>query len=519
MKGLNRGYRAIDKGETTTMTNFRTFTTICLTVMAFCNVAIGQVLPGGADVGNVAYEKFIDNKTKLKEIKQKEVEEKVTSWGTGTEKWMNFQGAASGSKKMTDAVDSGVNIFTFQACQDLLRPHTLYQLGFPPSITIYYGCGEYHQYPGIQSGICTRCEPSSNIFCGSVYCKSASLIEYFFPAYKIDTSDQVLATPYIEKGEARSALKSLQNIEDKMPEETARNIIMASSKTRAAVEDNDPALAAKMKVPAQTELQKLAKTHFDAVKAFRKENKELNFISTSGAKGYSRFFTDLINDMSDNFGGGLFGGIPHVPVNMHFATDLPLGYSYARFMWQSRAWQWQWFLFSNKLGERTCIRNNVSTGKTPILRGLVDRGVIDASGSCLDNIGAIFPMTANRLPHTTDGAYQTAVKGLRILHKLTPLRKHTYLESTDKWSIIRPVTLRNESKTCGPLDTMIRNHMTYNKANIKEARTSGEVTFNIWPVFKGCWDFKGKGRSYWIPPPGITEVLPSNLGYGELRLD
>ena len=73
---------------------------------------------------------------------------------------------------------------------------------------------------------------------------------------------------------------------------------------------------------------------------------------------------------------------------------------------------------------------------------------------------------------------------------------------------------------------MTRVNTAYNMANVKEARKGGENTFEIYPVFKGCWDFKYDGIQYgeeWWKNATcgtgyIFEWGRTKIGYGKLRL-
>ena len=466
-------------------------------------------------------ETYLERKRAQQEARAPSIASDVKKLGTTGERWKYFRGATEAEQRKEEGTDSVTAAATFFSCQDLIRPHSFGQIAAKP-IKIRETCGEYDIYPGVQSGVCIHCDLGPP-WCDYVYCHTASLIEYYFPAYKLDQSEQVLATPYITKEVGEGYADVLRKIEKVLPEQISESVRLAATKAQQAVNVKDRDIASKMKAPDAGKLKELIRKNFEDINSFRDKNPKLMFLNAQGTKAYSRNITENLNSMSATGLIGYLEGTPHIPINHFFGTDFPQGYAFSKFLKYSTLFFFRWYQFLTPQGERRCILNNIASGKTRPLRGIANWGMYDLSGSCLNSIGEIYPLTADRRLELTDAAYQAAVRGMRIFTALYPEGlRHSYLESTDKWSIVRPKAFRAESVSCAPLEklTMNRTNMTFNKANATEEKTSERSTFTIWPDFKGCWNYKGVGQSYWSPEGGgqIIEYIPSHLPYGQLRI-
>lgn len=137
---------------------------------------------------------------------------------------------------------------------------------------------------------------------------------------------------------------------------------------------------------------------------------------------------------------------------------------------------------------------------------------------CLDKIGEVFPITDNRRAHVTDGTWQGALKGLNAMFYYYPLTDnqgmdgrpthdqnshHSFIRKVDIWDPLKDsgggdmevgrTRLADETEP-GVIDDITKVNMEYEWANVKTARGGGENTFEMYPLYKGCWkpDMKGK---------------------------
>ncbi|RIL04603.1 MAG: hypothetical protein DCC75_12465, partial [Proteobacteria bacterium] len=104
----------------------------------------------------------------------------------------NFHGGVMGDvvkRYVDDSLDLIANFTTVN--YDPI--HTFVQMMIPP-IPMPWPCGLHFQYPGFESGTCYWIIPTGNPICGGVWIESASLVDYYYPASKVDVSEQMWQT-------------------------------------------------------------------------------------------------------------------------------------------------------------------------------------------------------------------------------------------------------------------------------------------------------------------------------------
>jgi hypothetical protein len=100
---------------------------------------------------------------------------------------------------------------------------------------------------------------------------------------------------------------------------------------------------------------------------------------------------------------------------------------------------------------------------------------------------------------------------------------HTYRRELDRFRIIRDSTFRGENDRCDTLDNLAQENITYNKSNIKQARSGGLKALSRYVFFQGCWGYKGVSKSWWESGNIIGEIFtgfpgPESALGDELRI-
>jgi hypothetical protein len=466
------------------------------------------------------YSGYIDDKEKRRQEVEKTVKERLGTL-TGEARWENFQGAEKGVVSKTNSQDMSEAISSFTSCQDRSNPHGFGQMLMEWE---HHGtCYEYHQYPlidiltngsGMPNGLCLRIESKWPCF---VYLIWADLVEYNYPAYKVDVSEQMYQSLYLDKQEVKTAIEHNLKTDEKMANDIKESI-------KAVVKKANDYSSTKSSGgdPAVDEIEKSLKSMQDYVAA----HPDHVHIAPHSTKEEGRNVYEMANLFS-----AFFKWIPHQPQRHYFATDMPIGYAYSKILSKSKFFARQFAVFGQKYGERICVANNIRTGKTRPIPGFLTTGAKDQYEMCLDDVGEEFTLLDNRRLHITDASFATAEKAVRIWAKLGVFFRtvfgpgmgwlypsaHTYDRKIDKWHVIRNQALKNETQsTCQVIDKLARVNTSFNDANTKEFGKGGENTFEVYPVFKGCWGFKGKDKGYWNG--GIFEWRDSKIGNGKLRL-
>lgn len=382
--------------------------------------------------------------------------------------------------------------------------------------------------------------------------KYAYEIEYFYPAYKIDTSEELFQSLYLSKQQVSQAIAKNEATDEKLMGPVFDPIDLVQKKVSDAAKllpKDKTVNYGKPKQYNRKDAQALAMVTYDALqKARTGALKDMAYQGAHSARVYGRTLFEGLNDLSVGGGGGLFSskgalariglgkGLPHQSKKHFYAMDLPMGYASVRSLLltgklinsdEVRDVKKAWRAFLGPTGEFNCARNDIFSGKTRTgvqdvgvgkggaLGGLLRRGRKDNNDQCLSDIGEAIPVNDARRLHITDASYQGAERTLVLLHALMSTddehkKHHSYLKNVDKWNVVRPNSFRSESSakitkgpyegdeptTCAPMEDMTRVNTTYTKANMKEPGSGGESTFEIFPAFKGCWGYRGRERDW-----------------------
>lgn len=445
-------------------------------------------------------DQYITNQKVQTEIRETTVESEIPNLLDGTG-WDYFRGATAA--EIEEARTSDREIITgddFPMCQGAV-PHEYDDIMTPATVT-YGDCYEYHEYEGTASGLCIKV--ITTIVGCDVYIILADLVEYGFPSYVFDQSEQPFQSPYYSKSLVNNNLNQIENWYANAGA-TAKKTIEDVSKI-ADKEDvaygHTPSTEA-ITITADQEIVDIIKARF---------TKTQRHFAPHASKSYGRVIPEPLNynvANSKDF-------IPHIGKENLFGTDLKKGHLYSKVFGKSIIDEDKMDLLKASLGTRRCIRNNKNDGKTPTDLDEFLSAVNDDSGLCFDKIGEIFPFTAHRRPHITDATYQGALRALNLFHILysdsgsaESAERHTFLRDIDKWTPLRNDAFRAENPHCKPIDDMPLVNKEYFSANSKEIKKGGNNSLSLYTVFKGCWNFKGKDEDYWTKIDeysGLTDV-------------
>lgn len=447
--------------------------------------------------------------------------------------WEFHRGASISRQREEFRKSSAEAVAYFQACQERSNQHSWFQISMPP-VVVGTGCWNVFKYMpmpplgmGLPSGLCIRC--SLSWFCGC-NCFVTDLVEYHYPAYLWDASEQMWQTPRYDNKSVKEYAKAIRDIDKSMVVKQTRDALRVLGK--------------KAGEPIGNEITGDIQEAWSEVSRWRSANPSLSFSAPSGTTGYGRTFIEPLNHAS------LYQqlGVPHMPKDFIFGMDLPIsfggfglggsgGYMYSRFFYLSSIFSRQWQLLMSRGGERLCVRNNMSTGKSPYRVDGVSSPLRDTNKMCTNDVGEKFSVRATRRPHITDGTFQAIDKGLTIFEKAVMyipyvpwVGRHTYKPAIDRWVVLGQKKKGDddqnyfaaESPKCVPWDTLTRPNLTYNRANEVRIGKGGYNSMEVYPVFKGCWGFKGVPERWWKRGSCYGDIIEwsrSKLPNGKLRLD
>lgn len=471
---------------------------------------------------------------------EKEVKKNVEKWGKGDQRWDNFRGAPIGTVLATFLEDIlRVTLEDFHVVNN--RPiHTFIQMMLPP-VEIEWDCGIHYQYLGFEVGTCYWVYFSFNPACLFMWWETRSLVEYYYPSYKMDHSGQELASLYIDNILGESVWIPLNEA-----------VFYPLAAQSAAMTTNVVHMLTKIRMMLagyQIEDPDTIQADTDAVNAIKDETEEDHrHYAPHMSKNYGRTIfepLDLLTEMIDH--------IPHTARFHYFGTDLPLGYLYSKmFLLNFLPLHDEWTTKLASLlikGPRRCVMNNKiehedSSGKkdgakSPLFVDiakpehylLVSPPIEDAKDKpeeeiCIDEIGEKFFFTDDVRLHTTDATYQSLWKTLKLFHYIFQLEdekgrenprsdknmlRHSFLRDYDKFTVLRSPELRQETVRAGRIDDLhYRNikmknsggggkkELQYDKSNIITPKASHENSFEVWPLYKGCWGAKAKEPHFFI---------------------
>jgi|GEM_PF-4716069 len=435
----------------------------------------------------------------------------------------NRFGASAEVVAQTFSEDAETVTTEFQGCQDL--EHTYAELAIEPKIEVD-ACSAHVIYPGTLSGVCAKCLPSSNPYCGGCFWVYGDLVDYHFPTLKIDTSEQPYQSQYLEETEVKS----------KYAPENKR--LMRELGTITALDNIKAVNKAAYETMKANEVEvAVPNISTDQLSEQFKEELQLNELADNlrtsvpdSSRIYSRFVPDPLNKATS----GMWW-VPHVAKSgAIFGTDLPPWLLLASRSGgsgmadisnlASPALMAKFAKFASRPGGMfSCVENNKARGKTAsdlkltlskgINEGMIYPGVGNPNDDlCLRNIGERFPLTDTGRVNITDRTWSGIAKGLSLYQiEVGESDRQTFEEAKDKLLVLRNEKLKQESPTCEVLDKMTRVNIDYQTANVKQAKSGGENTVEVFTQFRGCWGFKGRDESYW------TFIAKWN-GQGPLRL-
>ena len=257
---------------------------------------------------------------KLQEVRQK-MDEWLIDDPANTEKrldrkelWDNFQGADLGTmakKYMEDAVDLIANFHVV----NILPLHTFPQMLIPP-IPMPWLCGLHWQYLGFEAGTCYWIFPSANPLCGFVWWETSSLVEYHYPSYKIDVSEQMWQTFYFPYEIQKIIIQLLNELLAKWaPYAAVQTMYMTYQRVRSE------ARAFGINLPPPPRIRPDVETIENLVKLMKESNREEVLGTAANAtKEFGRTFFEPLNLLSL-----VFTHIPHVAKFHLWTADLPVG--------------------------------------------------------------------------------------------------------------------------------------------------------------------------------------------------
>jgi len=463
--------------------------------------------------------------------------------------WKNFHGADSDTVAKTFADDLEQVSGDFSEVNDNLMSLEL-DFFVEPEIEFIDnsplgGCEVRSQFPTYGDwGTCINAVIYMPFGCQVIWFTS-SLVEYYYPAYKIDVSEQLFQSRYLPKELVESSYIPL--IEESfypLAATSAANTLQKVGEitsAQGAISGHDFG-SAPVPQPDQRAVDAIVK-NFDS---------DQRHSSPNLTNSYGRVIFEPLNVMTTSDGLDDFYWIPHVAKGSWFGADLPItttgtgltfsevnlgGYLFSKVFFMSE------LLRPGSLAELLlpygpwrCVMDNKASGKTPID---IDSSLplANNSGACISGIGEVFPFYAYRRMHITDGTFQGAWRALSVLRALFPegrikgeerdeehdagrgaawsAARHTFRRKYDLWQPLRSDALVRESPKFSTFDKLVKRNVEYDESNLKEIRSGHENTFEIWPLFKGCWGintFTGQSMKGRYPKLGVTAISP----YGPL---
>jgi hypothetical protein len=395
----------------------------------------------------------------------------------------------------TYASDAETVSTDFRQCQPM--GHTFEQVMDEPQ-RIFGGCLYKVVFPGIASGLCRKCIPVSSFICadGCIWIEG-DFVEYHFPTYKLDASEQPYQSLYINEADVRGpegyAAKNQRDMEERGKGVALDNLkkVNAAAKMTLAEKGID--------LQEMPDLTSIA-TGIDATLADVPE--QLKTTVPGDSRVYTRIITEPENLRTQNM-----WWIPHViPTDSTlFGSDLPpyftlasrsLGLGSLSILADPILAQ-KLFKFLAPRGMFSCVDQNKRQGKTAIDLDVPSSGA-NNKDLCLKNVGERFPLTDTRRVSITDRTWRGIAKHLDLFLAVIPEgERHSYIEEKDRMLVLRNEKLKRESPGCKPLEEMTRINIDYDTANLKDLKTGGENTVELFTGFRGCWGFKGVQRGWW----------------------
>ncbi len=396
-------------------------------------------------------------------------------------------GAESAAVAKTYASDIETVATDFQQCQPM--GHQFEQVMSEPQITSG-ACYTKVNFPGVTSGLCMKCIPS--FWCGC-YWIMGDLVDYHFPTYKIDASEQPYQSLYLDEALVRGFFAPFNDATMAATGKAiaVKNLEMVNAAAKLTLAEKGIVL---QDAPALSSLS----SGIDAT--LSDVPQQLKTTVPGDSRVYTRNVGEPLNLQTTSM-----WWIPHIPVPHYFGSDLPPFLSLASrslglgslSTLASPTLAQKLFKFLAPRGMFSCVDQNKRQGKTAIDLDVPSSGA-NNKDLCLKNVGERFPLTDARRVSITDRTWRGIAKDLDLFQAvISEGSRHSYIEEKDRMLVLRNEKLKRESPGCKPLEEMTRINIDYDTANIKDLKTGGENTVEMFTGFRGCWGFKGKDEGFW----------------------
>ncbi|NDC36987.1 MAG: hypothetical protein EBZ48_02925 [Proteobacteria bacterium] len=459
-------------------------------------------------------------KDQMRDVESK-VKEVIEESQSQNSRWENWRGAESSQviQTMMDDIEE-ITGESFSQCQYSDRRHSFEQIITPPYTTnSVYGCGTWYRTAAISSGIAIRCFPvGSPPFCPgqcSCACTMFDIVDYYFPTFKLDSSEQMYQSKYLD---TRIVDGSIAPLNDQTIQSSAQLNKADMQTLRQTVVANMAGRNMPVRIGGTVPVDQ---TFLDAREDLKGNSELKDVLSTSPSQTniYTRNIFELLNLASKNF-----WWLPHEPQYHWFGTDLPDGFPFSKHLSLSSILENKFTKLQGPGGAGSCVGHNIKTNKSPTGLGLFEPR--DDNDLCLTKIGERFPLIESGRVSITDRTYRGIAKDLDLFYALVdgkgpsaggggggmlrPTEAHTYKEKIDKLLVLRNEALKEEQSGCLSLPKIVNYNVEYRRANLKEIKKGGNNTHEVFTAFRGAWGLKGVPSGYFEQCGGNCK----NLGFG-----
>jgi len=500
-----------------------------LAVIAFnssTSVAEGPGIANGKTVEQYSEDikdKFIPQKLSQAAEVKPTVEALAEQATNPNSRWDYFRGA--GSEVVEQSRRQDIEELTgdsFSKCQPQNYQHSYTQIMTQPMRQQLPGamCGTWFKFPGPSSGLAFRCIPQywcqvcgpfggPCCACCHCVCQWHDIVDYYFPTSKLDSSEQMYQSRYLD-----TSLVATMAEENEQKLENAKHLFKDDLKLLQAITLGALAQRGITGVRASAigdGTREQIEDFFQAREQVKGNAEQKDIISASPDQTniYTRNLFEQLNLASQSF-----WWIPHNSRYHFFGSDLPGGILFAKHLSLSKIMFSKYSNFISSGGGGACVGHNIKSGKSP--KGLGDFNETTNDQLCLTKIGERFsPVDGGRL-NITDRTYRGLAKDLDLFYALANspaaaaqlglfggvLKPHTYQEKVDKLLVLRNEKLKEEQPICASLPNIVKHNVEYDRANVKDVKSGGASTHEMFTAFRGAWGLKGVEDSYFYTTPG-----------------
>ncbi len=281
---------------------------------------------------------------------------------------------------------------------------------------------------------------------------TSSMVEYRWPAYKVDTSEQLYSSLYYLKPLIEAVVMPLNEI----ALEQLGNLLIAPGITaierKREIEERIESMIVSATPAATAAPAQLNQNFFQQVNQIDRKYRHTAPGANGGGHGYGRVIPETANTMTvfpqPLSGANIWRFLPHVPKLALVGADLPFstfgfngdalipltlpfgGFPISKFFSLSSVWMQRWATVMLPFGEWRCMANNKYDQKTPfdILLGINPGTPIDLNNPnqrrallfsalplpsddnmrlCVDKVGEQMMQYEHTRPHGTDKTFQS----------------------------------------------------------------------------------------------------------------